>query len=212
MNLARKDILMKDYFRANEIFGIEDAAASSLTGTKLLYESEHGKPGDSDYLREEVRRNKAGQYYMSVKCGVCACYFNNLSYDFADREFSFPVAPEALSQWAETNLYGSDYARACKEFGSDIKIKETVWEYRQGADETQPGFIYEYLRKTAADTYALFSTDCSYPYFGYSIAAAAPGSRKVRDDLYLYYITADTARRWAEARGMDRYTAREVFG
>lgn len=195
MNLARKDILMKDYFRANEIFGIEDAAASSLTGTKLLYESEHGKPGDSDYLREEVRRNKAGQYYMSVKCGVRACYFNSLSYDFAGREFSFPVAPEALSQWAEANLYGSDYAHACKEFGSDIKIKETVWEYRQGADETQPGFIYEYLRKTAADTYALFSTDCSYPYFGCSIAAAAPGSRKVRDDLYLYYITADTARR-----------------
>ena len=59
-------------FRPNEIFGIEDAAPSSLTGTELLYESELGKPGGPDYLREEVRRNRAGKYYMYVKSGVPA--------------------------------------------------------------------------------------------------------------------------------------------
>lgn len=196
----------------NDIFGIKDANQDSLKDMQFLYESEHGKHGSPDYRQEQVLRNENGQYYMSMKCNERASCFDSLHHDFAGREIFFPVTPEALSQWAEANLYGSDYARACEEFGGDIKIKETVWEYRQGADETQPGFIYEYLRKTSADTYALFSTDCSYPYFGCSIAAAAPGSRKVRDDLYLYYITADTARRWAEARGMDRYTAREVFG
>lgn len=212
MDLAGKEAIMPYDFRPNEIFGIEDAAPSSLTGTELLYESEFGKPGGPDYLREEVRRNKAGKYYMYVKRGGRACYFNNLSYDSAGQEFTFPVTPKALALWAGKRLCGSDFSRAFKGFNSNVKIKETVWEYQQGTDETQPGFIYEYLRKTDTDTYALFSTDYAYPCFGCNIAEAKQGRRKVRYDLYLYYITEDTARRWAEARGMDQYTFREVFG
>lgn len=204
---------MNNIFSSNEIFGINDVnPASCLKGMGLLYESEHGKPGTPDYRQEQVLRNEDGQYYMSVKCGERASCFDSLHHDFAGREVFFPVAPEALSQWARTNLCGGDYGCALKEFDINVKLKEKVWQYQQGSDKTQPGFIYEYLRKTNTDTYALFSTDCSYPYLGSSTTVAEPGSHKVRDDLYLYYITADTARRWAEAKGMDEYTSREIFG
>lgn len=204
---------MNNIFSSNEIFGINDInPASCFKDMELRYESECGKPGGPNYLREQVLRDKAGRYFMAVKCGKQASCFGKLNYGFAGREIFFPVAREALPQWIEANLYGDDYARALKEFDINVKFREKVWQFQQGSDKTQPGFIYEYLRKTNTDTYALFSTDHSYPYLGDSIAVTEPGSHKVRDDLNLYYITADTARRWAKARGMDRYTSREIFG
>lgn len=132
-------------------------------------------------------------------------------YGFAGREVIFPAAPEALAQWAREKLHGSGYARALEEFRGGARIREKIWAFQQGADGTQPGFLSEYLRKTDTGTYALFSTDGSYPYPGCR-AAVVKGSRTVRDGLYLYYITAGTAQRWAEARGMDAYTYKEAFG
>lgn len=204
---------MNNYdFNPDEIFGIREAgAASRIKGMELRYESEHGKPESPDYLREQVHRSKTGRYYMSVKCGSNASYFQYSPYDFAGREVFFPVAPEALAGWAGRHLQGGDCTRAKKEFISSVRIGKKVWEYLQGADNTQPGFIQEYLCKTNTDTYALFSTDCSYPYFGCN-AAMVKGNRTVHSDLYLYYITVDTAQRWAKARGMDGYTYKEVFG
>lgn len=202
---------MNNNFEFEEIFGIKEARASRIKGMELRYESEHGTPGNPKYLRERIYRSKTGRYYMSVKCGSNASYFRYSSYDPAGREIFFPVAPEALAEWARGNLHGGDCSRAKKEFISSVKIGKKVWEYQRGADNTQPGFIQEYLRKTDTDTYALFSTDCSCPYFWY-YAATVKSSHTVRSDLYLYYITADTARRWAEARGMDGYTYKEVFG
>lgn len=203
---------MNNIFSSNEIFGINDVnPVSCLKDMELRYESKHGELGDADYRREQVLR-KAGQYFMSVKCGERSSCFDSLHHDFAGREIFFPIAPEALSQWARMNLCGDDYARALKEFDTNVKFREKVWQFQQGSDKTQPGFIYEYLRKTNTDTYALFSTDCTYPYLGSNTTVTEPGSHKVRDDLNLYYITADTAQRWAEARGMDEYTSREIFG
>lgn len=203
---------MSKNFNVNEIFGMKEAgAASRLKSMELRYESEHGKPGSPDYLLEQVRRSGEGRYYMSVKCGSKVSYFQCSSYDFAGREVFFPVAPETLAGWAATRLRGSDRSHALQEFNSSVRFREKVWEYQQGADKTQPGFIQEYLWRTGTDTYALFSTDCSYPYFGCS-AAMVTGRYAARGDLCLYYITADTARRWAKARGMDGYTYKEVFG
>lgn len=196
----------------NNIFNIKEVNASSgFKNMELLYELEHGSPGCPGYLREQVLCSKAGRYYMSVKCGEKASCFRIPSCGFAGREVFFPAAPEALALWAGENLHGDARSRAQEEFGGGAKIREKVWEYQQGADKTQPGFIFEYLRKTDTGTYALFSTDGSYPYFGCS-AAVVKGSQTVRDDLYLYYITAGAAKRWAEARGMDEYTCKEVFG
>lgn len=203
---------MNNFFSSNEIFGIKDASQDSLKDMQLLYESEHGKHGCPDYRQEQVLRNETGQYYMSMKCGERATCFDSLHHDFSGRNIFFPVAPKALSQWARMNLCGDDYARALKEFDINVKFKEKVWQFQQGSDKTQPGYIFEYLRKTNTDTYALFSTDYTYPYLGSSTTVSEPGSHKVRDDLYLYYITADTAQRWAEARGMDGYTSKEIFG
>lgn len=196
----------------SNIFDIKEVnAPSDLKGMEILYDLEHGNLGDRNYLRERVLRDKAGRYYMSVKCGEAVSYFHSLSYDFSGREVYFPAVREALALWAKKNLQNGDYARAWKEFGRNVRLREKVWEYQQGNDKTQPGFLCEYLRKTDTDTYALFSTDSTYPYWGCS-AAVVKGSRTVRNDLYLYYITADTAQRWAEARGIDAYTYKEAFG
>lgn len=202
-----------DYELMEDIFGITDAGAQpdAAKSMELLFELEHGRAGRSDYSREQVLRCGTGRYYMSVKCGRKASCFGQPSYDFAGREVIFPAAPEALALWAREKLHGNDYARALEEFRGSAKIRGKVWEYQQGADGTQPGFISEYLRKTDTDTYALFSTDGSYPYPGCR-AAVVKGSHTVRDDLYLYYITAGAAQRWAEARGMDAYTYKEAFG
>ncbi len=195
------------------IFGITDAGAQpdAAKSMELLFELERGRAGRPDYLREQALRCGPGRYYMSVKCGGKASCPGLPYYGFAGREVIFPAAPEALAQWAREKLHGSGYARALEEFRGGARIREKIWAFQQGADGTQPGFLSEYLRKTDTGTYALFSTDGSYPYPGCR-AAVVKGSRTVRDGLYLYYITAGTAQRWAEARGMDAYTYKEAFG
>lgn len=74
-------------------------------------------------------------------------------------------------------------------------------------------YIHEVLWKTADGLYILFSTDDSYPAFGYNAPFIEFGEGGTsRDDLFIYYITPETARRWAEARGMDEETCHKVFG
>lgn len=198
----------------DNIFGVKEAPNFRTDGLELRYEVECGQEGDPDYLRERVYRDEDGNYFMAVKGGMDATFGFETAYHLDGREVLFSTAAKALAFWAEFGLYGEECERALNEF----KIPEpgrhkTIWEYQQGVSACQQGYVYELLLKTPDNAYALLSTDASYPCFGCNmtfVECDKGGAR--RDDLNFYYITPETARRWAEARGMGETDCQRVFG
>lgn len=194
----------------DRVFGVTEASEASTEGLELRYEVEHKQEGDSCYLRQRVYRDKDGKYYLAVKGGADATAMLTLEtlYYPKGREVLIPVRPEALSIWAKHNLHGEEYERALAEFKLPENIRhKTVWRYQQG-------YVYEFLWKTDGDFCMLFSTeDAAYPCPGYNVPFIdLDEDGTCRDDLYIYYVTPETARRWAEARGMGEADCREAFG
>lgn len=193
------------------IFGIEEAAEANIEGLELRYEVEHKQEREPYYLRQRIYRDKGGKYYLAVKGGADATAMLSIeTWYYPDgREVLIPVRPEALAIWLRHNLHGDEYERALEEFKSPETLKhETVWTYQQDG-------IYEFLWKADNNLYVLFSTDPDYPCPGFNmpyIEFNEDGTDNSRDDLYIYYVVQETARRWAETRGMDEATCKEVFG
>lgn len=206
MNIKSNEISQHD---KEKIFGVKGAPGFSTDGLEVRYKVEHGQEGQPDYLRQQVLRDTDGNYFMDVKNGSNGAMLSlETVYQFNEPEVMFPIRPEALVRWAEINLYGEDRMRAQEEFKIPEHTNfETVWLHQQGN-------IHEVLWKTDGDFYVLLSTDYSYPCPGYNVPLVDfdGNSGGSRDDLYFYYIMPETARRWAEARGMDEETCQKVFG
>ena len=195
-----------------QIFGGKEITEANAEGLELRYQVEVGQEGEANYCRQRVYRALDGKYYLAIKGGPDATTMLSpeIQYYPDGREVLIPVRPEALVTWAERNLYGNEYERAMEEFGQapETYHYETLWTYQQGD-------MYEFLQRTTGDRYMLFSTDAGYPCPGYNtpyIELNEDGTGKSRDDLYIYYVVQETARRWAEARGMDEAACKEVFG
>lgn len=207
---------MNSEFNNDRVFNVKEASEVDTEGMELRYEVEHREEGDPNYLRQRVYRDKDGNYYLAMKSGTTATAMlsSEVWYHPDGREVLIPVRPEALAIWAKHNLHGEEYERALAEFRLPENVRhKTVWRYQQGAEVGQQGYVYEFLWKTDDGFYMLFSTDCDYPCPGYNspfIDLDEDGT--CRDDLYIYYVTPETARRWAEARGMGEVVCREAFG
>lgn len=197
----------------DNIFGLKEAPDFSTDGLELRYETEVGQEGAPDYLRQRIYCDGHGNYSIAVKGGMNATLDLETQYYLDGREVLIPTRPEALATWAEHSLCGEECKRALEEFKvPKVHNYETVWKYQRGAETNQRGFIFEFLWKTADGLYVLFSTDNSYPAFGYNAPFIEFGEGGTcRDDLYIYYITPETARRWAEARGMAEADCQMTF-
>ena len=191
-----------------KIFGVKEAPNFSTDGLELRYEAEDGQEGETDYLWQRVFRDENGNYFIAVKGGIDATVGFETRYYLDGREVLIPTRPEALASWAEHNLPGEECKRALDEFKIPEHINfKTVWLFQQGN-------IHEVLWKSDGDFCVLFSTDNTYPCLGCNVPLVDfdGSSGGNRDDLYCYYIAPETARRWAEARGMDEETCQKVFG
>ncbi len=193
-----------------KIFGVQETSKVNLDGMELRYEAECGQAGEPNYSKVQVMRNEKGNYFVKVKNGPLSGVGCFLPDSLAGREVCFPSTPQALYNWAGMYLAGEDYGRALEEFqcGASVFQYEKIWKYQH--DDT-----YEFLLKTDDGSYMLFSTDSSYPCYGCNqlwTECNEDGSGDCRDDLYLYYITPEVARRWAEFRGMKEDTCQEIFG
>lgn len=193
-------------------FGVTEATKANTEGLELRYEMEHGQEGEPYYYRQRVFRDKGGKYYLAVRGRKNATAMLSFEtwYNLDGREVLIPIRPEALAVWLRYNLYGDEYERAREEFkqAPEAYQYETVYTYQQGD-------TYEFLQRTTGDRYMLFSTDADYPYPGFNMpyfGCDENGVDNSRDDLYIYYVTPETARRWAEARGMGEAACKEVFG
>jgi len=199
-----------------KVFGVKEASEADIEGLELRYEVEHRKEGDPCYLRQRVYRDKDGNYYLALKSGTDATAMLSMElwYHPGGREVLIPVRPEALLYWARNNLHGEDYGRAMEEFKTPEAFEHRkIWLYQQGAEAGQQGYVHEFLWKVGDGLYMLFSTEDDYPCPGYNspFVDLSKGS-DCRDDLYIYYVTPETARRWAEARGMGEMACQEAFG
>lgn len=201
-------------FEKDRIFGVMDASKANTEGLELRYEVEHGQEGDPCYLRQRVYRDADGNYYMAAKGGADATLGFETRYSLSGREVLIPMRPEAPTIWAESNLCGEEYGRASEEFKIPASfMHKDIWLYQQGITAGQQGYVYERLWKTDGGSYILFSTEYGYPCPGYNAPVLGlNGDGTCRDDLYIYYITPETAQRWAEARGMGLMADRETFG
>lgn len=192
-----------------KIFGVKEAPNFSTDGLELRYEVEFGQDGEHHYVRQQVFRDENGNYFLAIKGGTNGVMLSlETTYQFSESEVLFPIRPEALARWAAINLCGEDCRRAQEEFKNpEFTSSETVWLFQQGS-------IHEVLWKVDGDFYILLSTDYDYPCPGYNVPLVDfdGSSGGNRDDLYCYYIAPETARRWAEARGMDEETCQKVFG
>lgn len=198
---------MTSEFNSDKIFGVKEGSGTNTEGLELRYEVEHREEGDPNYLRQRVYRDADGNYYMVVKGGADATLGFGTKYPVGGREVLIPVRPEALAIWAETNLYGEEYERALEEFKVPENFRrKTVWLYQQGN-------VYEFLWKTDGGFCMLVSTEYEYPCPGCNMPFVdLDEDGDCRDDLYIYHVTPETARRWAEARGMGEAACREAFG
>lgn len=207
---------MTSEFNSDKIFGVKEGSEADTEGMELRYEVEHREEGDPNYLRQRVYRDKDGNYYLAMKSGTTATAMlsSEVWYHPDGREVLIPVRPEALFYWARNNLHGEDYGRALEEFKAPEAFKHRkVWLYQQGAEAGQQGYVHEFLWETDGDFYVLFSTEYEYPYPGCNMPFVdLDEDGDCRDDLYIYYVTPETARRWAEARGIGEAACRETFG
>lgn len=205
---------MNSEFNNDRVFNVKEASEADIEGMELRYEVEHREEGDPNYLRQRVYRDKDGNYYLAMKSGTTATAMLSVEvrYHPDGREVLIPVRPEALASWVQSNLYGEDYGRAMEEFKTPEAFKHRkVWLYQQGTEAGQQGYVHEFLWKVDGGFYMLFSTEYDYPCPGYNVPFIDEGGA-CRDDLYIYYVTPETARRWAEARGMGEMACREAFG
>lgn len=199
----------------DKVFGVKEASEADTEGLELRYEVEHGEEGGPCYSRQRVYRDKDGNYYLALKSGTAATAMLAMEtrYHSDGREVLIPVRREALATWAQHNLDGEDHGRAWEEFKTPEAFEhKTIWLYQQGAEAGQQGYVHEFLWKVGDGLYMLFSTEDDYPCPGYSspfVDLSKGGD--CRDDLYIYYVTPETARRWAEARGMGERACQKAF-
>lgn len=195
----------------DEIFGVKEVPGFSTNSLELRYEVEYGQEGESDYLRQQIYLDENGNYFFAAKGGANATIGFETSYPLNGREVLIPVRQEALAVWAQDNLCGKEYERALEEFKLP-KIKyETIWLYQQGHAVSLDNFIYEFLWKTNNGFYMLHSTKSDYPCFGYHTPLIDCQYEIWAPRMYIYYVTPETARRWAEARGMSEAACQKVF-
>lgn len=192
----------------DEIFGIKPVSAVP-EGMSILYEVT--RIGET---REQLLRDTDGSYYLAVepeKAGDIGMAW--MSCYAVDRRIIIPVSREGALNWSNHNLYGDDLQSAIDEFGEYAKNFRIVWE-RESVGTGQED-VHEWLTKSAAGDFVLYSTDLGYLLSNESTMftkATEEGAVLYAVDVCVYYIPAETARRWAEAYGMDEDTYREVFG
>lgn len=209
MNIKGNEMSQHD---KEKIFGLKEAPNFSTDGLELHYEVKHGQKGEPHYLRQRVFRDKDGKHFLALKGGTDATAMLTVEtlYNPGGREVLIPIQPKALGIWAEHNLYGEEHERALDEFKSFENPEsfeyKTIWTHQEDC-------ICEFVWKADNDCYILFSTDPDYPYPGHGAPyIEMEEGGMCRDDLYIYYVTPDTARRWAEARGMAEADCQKVFG
>lgn len=199
----------------DEIFGVKETQGVNTSGLTLRYEVETGQKGEPGYLLQQVLRDENGNYFMAAKGGTDARLGFETPYPLGGREVLIPIRPEALNLWAEHNLCGEECERALEEFKCPKSFEhETVWAYQQGVNAGQEGYIHEFLWKTSDGLYMLFSTDAFYPCPECNISCIdldEGGACREDLNLYLYYVTSETARRWAQARGMGDAACQMTF-
>ncbi len=208
---------MSTRINKKDIFGVTETALSSIKGMELRYKAEFHETSDPNYLQQSILRDKSGNYFLHVKGGERARIDDvGAFFPLNGKELLIPIARAALYDWASFHLAGEECASALKEFKcSDTFRCKKVWQYQNEIEMGQPGHVYEFLMKTDVNGYILLSTDYSYPCFVRNTTWVDLDENNpscIRDDLYMYYVTPETARRWAEARGMDEHTCQTVFG
>ncbi len=181
-------------------------------------------PDGMNILHEVTRMDEAREQLLCDTDGHCHLaaepakdgHENRLgmaTYVF-DRRIVMPVSRESALSWSHYNLCGDELMAAMKEFGEYATDHQIVWEYSGAAATGQDG-IHEWLMESSARDFVLYSTDYSYPFCNGSttfVHSAEDGTEQFAGEVYVYYIPAETARRWAETRGMDADTCAEVFG
>lgn len=193
----------------NKIFGI-GAVSEIPEGLRILHEATA-----VDGTRDRILRDADGRYYLMAEPAEAGkpSYLGMAVYSI-DRQVIMPVSRESALFWSERNLCGDEMSVAMEEFGEHVSSHHLVWEYREKthADRTD---INEWLMVSETGDFTLYSTDDSYPFCDDStnfVRLAENGTEEFAGDIYVYCIPAETACRWAEARGMDTEAYAEIFG
>ena len=206
-----KNVMSRD--DKDEIFGVKEVSGFSTNGLELRYKVESGQEGEDNYLMQRVYRDKNGNYFFAAKGGANATIGLETSYPLNGWEVLIPIRPEALAVWGQNSLCGEECKRALEEFEIPKAINhKTIWLHQQGLIAGQENYVFEFLRKTDSGFYMLLSTECDYPCFGYHIPFTNHLYGIRNDYLFTYFIAPETARRWAEARGMAEADCQRVFG
>lgn len=194
----------------NEIFGAKRGTMAPKKGTVLF--DAITTTGTS----EQVCRDEDGRYYLTAKAveGESDARLGMGTY-FVDGQITMPISREGALAWSEPNLCGDELAAARSEFGENFpETLSLVLEFGKGSS-TDTSAPYERLCKIDAESFVLYSTDDSYPFCHGSTTLyqlAEDEAERFTKEVYVYYIPAETARRWAVSRGMDADTCEKVFG
>lgn len=195
----------------DKIFGVKSASEFNTAGMELRYSVEYGQVGDPEYYKCRVFQDLKGNYYMVVKGAEYSLFVPDECYPIKDREICIQCTPEALYEWASHCLVREEYHRAMTEFSQSTNDwGAKIWEYR--------GSPYEFLVRTDAGSYRLYSTEYTYPCIGSFLFRpdesefAQECTQYCRDNMCCYFVTPEVARRWAEARGMDEAASQKAFG
>lgn len=201
-------MLEKNKKTIEEIFGIKKVSAV---------------PGDMDIryevtkkdARERLLRDADGHYYLAAESvgDGCQARLGMATYTF-EGQVILPVCRESALSWSYVNLCGNELAAAMEEFGEYASFSQIIWEHNEMTGTGQED-IREWLMESESGDFVLYSTEHYYPLCDGGtifIYSAENGDTQFAGDVNVYYIPAETARRWAEAHGMDADTCATVFG
>lgn len=193
----------------DKIFGVRPVSAIP-GGMRILR-----KVTRRDGTREQLCRDADGRYHMVVEPEKAGDESDlGMGRYTVDRRVIMPISRECVLLWV-TYYFGCDKSWAAKEGLREYEYRKMVWEHRKAPSTERPG-TDEWLMKSDEGEFVLYSTDESYPFCTGSVSflrfSDDDGTGGFEGDVCIYYIPEETARRWAEARGMDAGTYAEVFG
>ena len=194
----------------NEIFGVKEISKAPKKAEVLF------NAMTVNGTSEQVCCSEDGQYYLTAK----AAKDNNdarlgMGTYHVDGQIAIPISLTSAMFWSERNLYGDELAAAISKFGENLSTTlSLVWECGADSSADTPA-LREWLFKIIGDEFVLYSTDSSYPLCNGSTTFcqfAEDETDQFVADVYVYYIPAETARRWAVAHGIDANTYEKFFG